>query len=182
MKRALVISLAIAAALLPPATAATAESFTVLLAGGSASNSIRIWLSPDGRDYVIDAVVPLEVGGDVCTNPEGVPNQLVCPAPPIAGFEVNADGGDDEVTVSKSVSIPVTVRGGSGRDTLVGGAGPDKLIGAGGFDRLVGGQGDDLLIGGPGTDVLNGGPGDDVLKTGPGFDFARGGPGDNVIR
>jgi Ca2+-binding RTX toxin-like protein len=182
MKRAIAISLAIAAAFVSSASAAGEESFTVLLAGGSASNSIHVWLTPDGHNYVIDSIVPLEVGGEVCVNPEGNPNELVCNAPPIAGFEVNADGGDDKVTVSRGVTIPVTVRGGTGRDTLVGGSGDDKLIGGPGPDRLIGGPGDDVLIGGPGSDVLIGGPGNDTLLSGPGFDFTRGGPGNNVIK
>ena len=75
MKRAFVISFAIAATLLSSASAATPETFTVLLAGGSASNTIHIWLTADGRSYVIDSVVPLEVGGEVCTNPEGNPER-----------------------------------------------------------------------------------------------------------
>ena len=182
MKRAIVISFAIAAAFVSSATASGEDSFTVLLAGGPASNTIHVWLTPDGRTYVIDSVVPLEVGGDVCTNPEGNPNELVCAAPPIAGFEVNADGGDDRVTVSRGVTIPVTVRGGNGRDMLVGGSGDDKLIGGPGPDRLIGGPGDDLLVGGPDSDVLIGGSGNDTLLSGPGFDFTRGGSGNNVVK
>jgi Ca2+-binding RTX toxin-like protein len=182
MKRALAICLAVAATLGPPASTGAAESFTVLLAGGSASNTIYVWLTPDGRTYVVDSIVPLEVGGDVCVNAEGNPNELLCAAPRIAGFEVNADGGDDKVTVSKQVKIPVTVRGGSGRDTLTGGSGDDKLLGGPGPDRLIGGRGDDMLAGGPGLDVHMGGPGADTILTGPGFDVARGGPGKNVIK
>jgi RTX calcium-binding nonapeptide repeat (4 copies) len=182
MNRVFAITCAIAATIVSSASAATPETFTVLLAGGSASNGIHVWLTPDGHSYVIDSVVPLEVGGEVCTNPEGIPNQLVCAAPPIAGFEVNADGGDDKVTVSRGVMIPVTVRGGPGRDTLVGGSGDDKLIGGPGADRLIGGPGNDDLIGGPDSDVLVGGSGNDTLLTGPGFDFARGGSGENVIK
>jgi Ca2+-binding RTX toxin-like protein len=182
MKRAIVISFAIAAMFASSATASGGESFTVLLAGGSASNTIHVWLTPDGHSYVIDSVVPLEVGGEVCTNAEGNPNELLCNAPPIAGFEMNADGGDDSVTVSRGVTIPVTVRGGTGRDLLVGGSGDDKLIGGPGPDRLIGGPGDDVLIGGPGDDVLIGGSGNDTLLSGPGFDFTRGGSGKNVIK
>ena len=182
MKKAFLISLLILAAQAPHAARAESESFNVLLAGGSASNSIQIWMTPDGRTYVIDSVVPLEVGGTVCTNPEGNPNELVCPAPPIAGFEVNADGGDDRIKVSKNISIPVTVRGGTGRDTMIGGGGPDKLIGGAGNDRLIGGAGEDLLAGGPGDDFLVGGPGNDVILSGPGDDIARGGDGDDYVR
>jgi Ca2+-binding RTX toxin-like protein len=183
MKKAILIVLAILAVHAPSLSpAAQGSSFTVLLAGGSASNVIHIWLTPDGRNYVIDSIVPLEVGGSVCANAEGNPNELVCPAPPIAGFEVNADGGDDKISVSKGISIPVTMRGGSGRDTLLGGAGPDKLIGGVGDDRLVGWRGDDLLAGGPGGDVLMGNLGDDVILSGPGDDVVREGKGDDIVR
>lgn len=182
MKKAILILLAIVAAQLPSLAHAQPSSFTVLLAGGSASNVIHVWLTPDGRTYVIDSIVPLEVGGTVCGNPEGNPNELVCPAPMIAGFEVNADGGDDKISVSKDISIPVTMRGGSGRDVLLGASGPDKLIGGLGEDRLVGWRGDDLLAGGIGRDVLIAGLGDDVILSGPGDDVIRDGRGDDVVR
>jgi Ca2+-binding RTX toxin-like protein len=181
MKKATLILLAILAVQVPSLAPAQTPSFTVLLAGGSASNVIHIWLTPDGRDYVIDSIVPLEVGGTVCTNPEGVPNELVCSAPPIAGFEVNADGGDDKISVARDISIPVTMRGGPGEDVLLGGAGADKLTGGIGDDRLVGWRGDDLLTGGPGADVLIAGIGNDVILSGPGDDVVRDGRGKDVV-
>jgi Ca2+-binding RTX toxin-like protein len=180
MKKAILISLALfSVGIMAPAAQA---SYTVLLAGGAASNVIKIWLTEDGRNYVIDSIVPLEVGGELCANPEGNPNELVCPAPPIAGFEVNADGGDDRISVSKNVTIPVTMRGGSGSDVLSGGKGPDKLIGGGGDDRLIGWWGADVLAGGPGDDVHIGGPGDDSIFSGRGDDVMRPGGGDDVVR
>jgi hypothetical protein len=182
MKKAMLILLAVVALQTPSLAPAQAASFTVLLAGGSASNVIQIWLTPDGRSYVIDSIVPLEVGGDVCGNPAGNPNELICPAPLIAGFEINADGGDDRISVAKDIAIPVTMRGGSGSDVLQGGAGPDKLIGGTGEDRLTGWRGDDLLAGGLGDDVHFGGPGDDVILSGPGDDLVREGKGDDVVK
>ena len=62
MKKAILILLAISGGAGAVARPAATPSFTVLLAGGSASNMIQIWLTPDGRDYVIDSIVPLEVG------------------------------------------------------------------------------------------------------------------------
>lgn len=182
MKKIILITFAILTVQAPAAAPAQPPAITVLLAGGSASNMIHIWLTPDGRDYVIGSIVPLEVGGSVCTNPEGNPNELICPAPPIAGFEINADGGDDKISVSKGISIPVTMRGGTGRDTLLGGGGPDKLIGGAGDDRLVGWKGDDLLAGGSGNDVLLGGLGSDTILSGPGDDVIREGRGTDVVR
>jgi Ca2+-binding RTX toxin-like protein len=172
----------LAAQALLPAPGGAQPSFTVLLAGGDEANMIHIWVAADGRDYVIDSAVPLEVGGDICANPVGNPNELVCDAPAIAGFEVNAGGGDDNVTVAQAIAIPVTMRGGAGDDRLVGGRGDDKLLGGTGDDRLVGGAGDDALYGGPGRDVLRGGPGNDVLHGGPGQDVLRGGRGENNVR
>jgi Ca2+-binding RTX toxin-like protein len=182
MKRAALILLVLVALCLPAFARAGAPPYNVLLAGGSSSNTIRIWLTPDGRSYVIDSIVPLEVGGSLCSNPGGNPNELVCEAAPIGSFEVNADGGNDSITVAAEISIPVTMRGGTGDDTLIGGSGPDKLIGGQGRDRLIGRGGNDVLYGGPGRDVLQGGPGDDTLVGGPGRDVLVGGPGSNRIK
>jgi Ca2+-binding RTX toxin-like protein len=169
MKKTTLISLAILA-VLPALGQGKAQTYNVLLAGGSEENMIRIWLTPDGRDYVIDSVIPLEVGGTVCANPEGLSNQLVCKARLIASFEVNSGGGNDVVSVARNVSIPATLRGGAGEDLLIGGGGDDKLIGGPGDDKLVGWGGDDRLYGGPGADRLIGGRGEDVCTAGPGED------------
>ena len=182
LKMAILSLLAFLAAIAPGLAHAETKAYNVLLAGGAEANSIRIWVTPDGRDYVIESIVALEVGGDVCVNPEGNPNELICAAPPIGSFEVNAGGGDDQVTVMSKVTIPVTMRGGDGSDRLTGGSGPDKLIGGAGGDRLTGQRGDDALYGGAGTDFLFGGPGSDLLRGGPGPDAVRGGPGMNDIR
>jgi hypothetical protein len=182
MKKLLLISFALLALLAPVVAQAAPQTYTVLLAGGGEANMIRIWLTPDGREYVIDSVVQLEVGGEVCTHPEEKSNELVCDAPAIAGFEVNSGPGDDRVTVAKDVGVPVTMRGGPGDDFLLGGAARDKLIGGPGDDRLSGWRGADLLYGGPGEDALIGGPGDDVLHGGPGMDSLAAGPGEDSVR
>lgn len=182
MKRILLISLGLLALLAPSSAPASQPTFTVLLAGGNETNNIRIWLSSDGRQYVIDSMVELEVGGSVCAHPEAKLNELLCDAPSIAGFEVNGGGGEDRVTVAREVSIPVTMRGGPGNDFLLGGTGSDKIVGGSGDDRLIGGDGADLIYGGPGSDVLIGGLGDDLLRGGPGEDTLTGGPGSDSAR
>lgn len=159
-----------------------AGTYNVVLAGGGEPNMISIQLTPDGRSYVIDSIVPLEVGGTVCANPPGVANELVCQASAIGSFEVNAGGGDDTVSVSRTVPIPTSLRGGPGNDMLSGGNGADKLIGGTGDDRLVGRAGDDALYGGPGNDTLIGGSGDDVLRGDGGDDVLLGGSGVNDER
>jgi hypothetical protein len=179
MKRAILIMLAILAAQAAPVAHAE-TTYTVVLAGGTTQSMIHIWLTPDGRSYVIDSVAPLEVGGTICENTPGMPNELVCKAPLVAGFEVNSGEGDDAVSVASAVEVPVTMRGGPGRDTLLGGGGPDKLIGGEDNDKLAGRGGDDVLYGGPGNDLLLGGPGNDLLRGG-GSDVMNGGSGHNTL-
>ena len=117
MKKTLLIALAILLAL-PALGYGKQTTYNVLLAGGSEANMIHIWLTPDGRSYVIDSVVALEVGGTVA-NPEGEPT-ADCQAPLVSSFEVNAGEGDDRVSIAKEVSIPTTMRGGSGDDAWSG--------------------------------------------------------------
>jgi len=183
MKKAIPILLATLAATLAaavPVLAETSRAYTVVLAGGGTQNTIEITLSGDGRQYVVTSAVPLEVGGSVCENTSST--TLVCNAPMVAGFEVNAGSGEDSITVSRTITVPVTLRGGAGNDSLTGGSGADKLIGGPGNDRLVGRSGDDTIYGGPGDDTIFGGPGDDTLRGGSGKDTIVGGPGEDDIR
>jgi Ca2+-binding RTX toxin-like protein len=165
------------------ASSASADApVNVLLAGGEASNRIWIKLTPDGSSYVIDSVVPLEVGGSVCVNPPDVPTELICEANAVASFEFNADGGNDRILIGRPVTIPITVRAGPGDDYVVAGGGPDRLIGGEGNDRLFGRAGNDILFGGAGMDTLVGGSGNDVLRGGLGDDSLAPGPGVNSVR
>jgi Ca2+-binding RTX toxin-like protein len=190
MKKATLTLLAIVAAQIATAAPASAgpetarpeisRSYTVVLAGSGTQNTIEISLSTDGSEYVIISAVPLEVGGTVCENVNST--TLVCKAPMVAGFEVNAGGGNDTITVTRDVTVPVTLHGGPGNDALVGGDGPDELVGGPGEDRLVGRAGDDLILGCPGNDEIFGGLGSDTLRGGRGKDLIAGGPGNDDIR
>jgi Ca2+-binding RTX toxin-like protein len=187
MKKLVLVMTLVLAALAPvyasaePATGTDAP-VNVLLAGGEASNRIWIQLSPDGSSYKIDSVVPLEVGGTVCTNPPDMPTELICQATAVASFEFNADGGDDRITIGRTVTIPVTVRAGPGDDYVMAGGGPDRLLGGSGNDRLLGRGGNDILFGKAGHDTLVGGSGNDLLRGGLGDDFLSAGSGINKVR
>lgn len=182
MKRAILIGAMAAIAAVTAPSAPAKPSLTVLLAGGAEESAISIALTPDGRSYVIDSVAPLEVGGEICSNPEGEPNRLICAAAPIGGFEVNAGAGDDTVMVAREVPIPVTLRGGPGEDRLVGGGAGDKLVGGLDGDVLIGRAGHDSLFGGPGADRLAGCSGNDLLHGDGGVDTILGGSGQNTVR
>jgi Ca2+-binding RTX toxin-like protein len=179
MKKAILILLAMLAAL--PAGFADAEPGPVnlLISGGKENNAFHIALSADGRSYVILSTIPLEVGGDICTHPEEIPTELSCTATAIAGFEVNAGAGADIVFFTSDIPVPVTIRGGAGRDSLLGGGVADKILGGPDNDTLIGRRGDDWILGGPGKDHLIGGPGNDQLIGGSGKDTLVGGPGEN---
>jgi Ca2+-binding RTX toxin-like protein len=184
MKKTILIVVTLLVALQAAAGFARAEPgpVTLLISGGPGNSGLHISLTPDGRDYLILSTEPLEVGGNICEHPsEQVPTELLCDAPAIAGFEVNAGGGSDTVSFSSDIPVPVTVRGGAGDDRLIGGGASDKLIGGPDRDFLEGRRGDDWLLGGPGPDTLLGGPGNDQLRGGPDKDKLVGGPGDNEL-
>jgi Ca2+-binding RTX toxin-like protein len=182
MKRAILTAMTVLVAWAATPAHATEPSLTVLLAGGAEANVISIKLSLDGRTYIIDTLgQPLEVGGSVCAHPEGSESELLCDAASIAGFEVNAGGGNDSINVAAVVPVAVTLRGGPGDDRLMGGAGADKLVGGSGNDDLNGRGGNDSLFGGSGDDRLGGGWGDDLLRGGSGEDILMGGAGSNEL-
>jgi Ca2+-binding RTX toxin-like protein len=181
MKKAILIAAVVLAVL--PATFARAETGPVnlLISGGPENSGLHISLTSDGRSYLIVSTIPLEVGGDICSHPRELPNELLCKAPAIAGFEVNSGGGSDSVFFTSDIPIPVTIRGGAGNDRLTGGGASDKIVGGSGRDVIDGRRGDDWLLGGSGVDRLVGGAGNDQLRGGPDKDKLVGGPGENEL-
>ncbi|MFT5527616.1 MAG: Ca2+-binding RTX toxin-like protein, partial [Pirellulaceae bacterium] len=116
--------------------------------------------------------------------------------------------GNDRISASGNVPVPVEFHGGPGRDNLAGaqqndtfygddendiiltgegdntafgGAGNDTLSGRSGNDILWGGEGNDLLMGAAGGDMLHGDLGNDRLVGGNGSDLLRGGPGNDIL-
>jgi hypothetical protein len=182
MKKAILILLAVLMAI-PGGAFARADlaPVTLLISGDRRSDILLISLSPDGREYAIFSSTPLEVGGNLCAHPEEIPNELLCKASAIAGFEVNAGGGGDHVSFTSDIPVPVTIRGGTGTDQLTGGSTSDKIIGGPDPDYLTGRRGDDWILGGSGPDRLVGGAGNDQLRGGPDKDTLVGGPGQNEL-
>jgi Ca2+-binding RTX toxin-like protein len=85
---------------------------------------------------------------------------------PLDGIVINAQDGDDVVTVDENITLSAWVDGGAGNDQITGGGGNDVLIGGAGNDQITGGGGRDILIGGTGADRLVGSAGDDILIAG----------------
>ena len=83
--------------------------------------------------------------------------------PNISLLDVAVLGGNDYVSISRTVTLPAVIDGGDGDDTLYAGGGPTVLIGGKGNDTLWGGYSRGILIGGAGADQLNGKGGDNIL-------------------
>lgn len=179
LKRAILIAMLATCALGATNARAAEPPVTVILLGTAGSDSFRIDVNVDGTDFEITSNAPLEVGGKICTHPEGFPQTLLCDAPLISGFEVRTEEGDDTVEVSGSVFVPTTIEGGSGDDRLFGGSGSDWLVGGDGGDQLLGEAGRDKIDAGPGDDVVHGGNLGDSIHGGDGVDSLVGNGGDD---
>ena len=116
-------------------------------------------------------------------------------------------GGDGDDILYNATSIPATLDGQSGTDTLYSGGGADVLIGGSGTDTAnysyrttaltvdpdgladdgAAGEGDlvapdiESIVGGSGDDNLNGGPGANRLTGGAGADRLNGGNGADTL-
>lgn len=100
---------------------------------------------------------------------------------PTGIIRVDAGLGNDEVYVSKHLTIDSILDGGDGNDFLRGGGGNDLLRGGEGNDELRATVGNDVLEGGAGNDLLRAGQGDDLLDGGDGDDELRGYRGNDIL-
>ena len=79
---------------------------------------------------------------------------------------IQLHGGNDSVTTSPLISLPLTAYGGEGEDWILGGAGDDVLYGGADGDALFGGCGEDTLYGQEGDDLVSGDADNDTLYGG----------------
>lgn len=151
----------------PPAPQATIKHRVLSIQGTAAADRIALRLSA-GRAGTIE----VDLGDDGTAD-------FSFPRPRVARIEVDLLAGDDLVRIDEisdraTGSIPTTLVGGDGNDTILGGSGPDALDGGagndsisgkGGADRAVMGAGDDTFIWNPGdgSDVIEGQAGSDAM-------------------
>lgn len=98
---------------------------------------------------------------------------------PANGIRIETGDGKDIVNIGDDLpaTIPVTVDGGAGDDTLRGAAFGEireTLLGGPGNDKITGGAADDVIRGGDGDDELEGQAGSDQLFGDGGNDKLRG--------
>jgi Ca2+-binding RTX toxin-like protein len=101
----------------------------------------------------------------------------------VTSILVRADLGNDSVTIQSTVSssIPVTINGAAGNDTLTGGNGNDTITGDAGTDSILGGAGNDSITGGDDADTIDGQAGDDAINGGAANDSLLGGSNNDTI-
>jgi Ca2+-binding RTX toxin-like protein len=93
-----------------------------------------------------DDVLSVQVSGGTLTGTDGGVLITGCSftASSVAWIYINANSGDDTVTIQSSVgSVPTRLRGEGGNDTLTAYSGNDTLEGGLGDDTLAGGLGND---------------------------------------
>jgi Ca2+-binding RTX toxin-like protein len=165
----------LAALLLTPAAHAGTLSMSgttyVYAAPGAEVNDLSI--ADTGADLTFDealAGVPVTIApsASACTGGGAAP--AVCPDAGITAVVVDLTGGDDELTVGSSVTIPAQADGGAGRDLLRGGNGEDVLHGGDNADTMVGGANADQVFGDAGNDLFDLEDGGDVVSGGTGWD------------
>jgi Ca2+-binding RTX toxin-like protein len=83
----------------------------------------------------------------------------------ISRIAVDARAGDDTVRIDQisgafTDTIPTTINGGAGNDSLAGGSGAETVRGGGGNDSIDGNGGNDLALLGDGNDTFIWDPGD----------------------
>ncbi len=142
---------------------ATLSNAGALVVGGTNSNDIIV-VHKSGATTTVTL-------NNKATNFNGVVKTIT-----VDGFN-----GNDTITLDATITVPTTLRGGLGNDTIAGGAGADNIQGADGFDSLTGNGGDDSIDGGSGNDTLFGNAGNDTLLGGSGNDSLSGGDNNDSL-
>ena len=135
----------------------------VVVNGTSGNDTILFSISPDG--------IYLNV------NKNGVASSYTS----VTSISSSGFTGNDTINVSGDVTVPVTISGDDGNDTLFGGNGNDSLLGGNGDDDIIGRRGNDYISGGAGNDYLRGYQGSDTLTGGDGADTLDGDTADSAI-
>ncbi|HEY7117659.1 MAG TPA: hypothetical protein VH475_13805 [Tepidisphaeraceae bacterium] len=118
------------------------EGGTLVITGTAAADAIRLRVV-NGRLVILGVTQSFAVGS-------------------FSKIRITGAGGDDVIDAS-AATVPVSIDGGEGADSILGGQAADIVVGGAGDDTLFGGGGADTLRGGDGNDYLNGGPGADSV-------------------
>jgi Ca2+-binding RTX toxin-like protein len=139
------------AAPIPAAGPAPAPPVTTPVVTLSAGGTLSV-VATDSADTIDLSAV---AGGGISVTIKGKYQKTFAGVRRIA---VSGLDGNDTVSLN-NVTLPATIGGDAGDDSLTGGAGPDSILGGDGNDTLRGADGTDILDGGAGADLISGGRG-----------------------
>jgi hypothetical protein len=151
---------------------------TLEVNGGHRANAVALRLKADDRTQV-----QVDVGDDSSADFAFARSDL-------RAIKVSMGSGNDAVRVDDANgaftdSIPTTIAGGAGDDSLIGGAGAETFQGGDGNDTIDGGRGNDTAYLGDGNDVFTWDPGEgsDVIDGQGGRDrmLFNGGAGADTV-
>jgi Ca2+-binding RTX toxin-like protein len=181
------------------ATVGTAQvvNRTQILFKAAAKRVNTVTITRSGNTITIDDRVTIKPGAG-CRQVTGDKTRVRCTTSgtPTWGSIQTYDLND---TIVNRADLGLSVRPGSGANTVVGGPRREDLYGGDERDTIYGGGGNDYIYPGYGTNVVYGGAGDDNIKgggntdtiygdagndridPGAGNDMVRGGPGDDMF-
>jgi Ca2+-binding RTX toxin-like protein len=210
-----VVALAATGLAAAPATAAGKSSATaytndagqsVYYTAGGTSSDVRITQGEADTEFVIDDIVPIEVG-EGCVHPDAADTTyVVCTLTESGDYfpwiSVSLGGGNDSLWLRAGGDS--SVHGGTGHDNLdvneyavvygdsgddwlqggwlkYGGEGHDGMAGFRDWYEAYGEDGDDYIAGGSGNEYLYGGRGHDWIEAGAGADLVYGNSGEDYV-
>jgi Ca2+-binding RTX toxin-like protein len=161
---------------------------------GGDGNDVLIWNNGDGSDVndggnnTDEVLITTGSADDVMAVTQNGARTVfarISPGPfnvdmgTVERLTITSFAGNDSLTTGEGVTLPMSVDGGPGDDSLATGDGADLLNGGDGNDTLNGNGGGDRIVGDRGADTMNGGAGDDTLvwNNGDGSDVMNGDDG-----
>ena len=130
----LILLLLLAPASAQAATVSFADGAVTYTAAPGETNRVTLTSATEVRDSTATLTA-----GTGCTL--AAPGRVTCAA--ATRFAIDLGDGDD--TLTTSLSVPVTVSDGAGRDTVTGGTGADVFLAGAGNDVYNGGTGTDRI-------------------------------------
>ena len=134
------------------------NTFTLyVMAGPGFANDIKV--ITEGEDHVVTDKAVTPIAGNGC-HVEFVqapsPNKIVCDGDKVKFLYVDLGDGYDHLGVRGTLfTVPTTLNGGPGNDTIEGGDGDDAINGGPGNDTMIGWWGDDQFSGGTEIDTVS---------------------------
>ena len=161
------------------------EDFGTFYSTLNKSNGSLLVRGGDDTNLSNDVINVTRSGGEIAVSVD-VGNDVVGTGPTdafvshyavgdVQSITINANDGNDSVTVEPGLGIGLTVNGGDGNDTIIAGGGNETLNGGAGNDQIFAGGGNNTVADGTGNDLV------DLTENSVPVSYATGGGNDTVL-